>query len=175
MTRLGLIWAEAGGVIGADGGMPWHIPEDLRHFRDITQGFSVIMGRRTWESLPQQFRPLKNRRNIVITRSQDFVAEGAEIVPSFEAAMQAVAEESEAWVIGGGKVYAEAINAASVLEVTEINLEVDGDTHAPRITDDWSERDTSDWKTSSTGFMYRFRSFVRPDPALDGDVIAGTR
>ena len=78
MTWVGLIWAEAhGGVIGAEGGMPWNVPEDLAHFKEITLGAPVIMGRKTWDSLPERFRPLPGRENIVITRQQDWSAEGA--------------------------------------------------------------------------------------------------
>ena len=78
MTWVGLIWAEAaGGVIGAEGGMPWHVPEDMAHFKEITLGAPVVMGRKTWDSLPERFRPLEGRENIVITRQQDWTAEGA--------------------------------------------------------------------------------------------------
>ena len=79
MTSLGLVWAEAqGGVIGAEGGMPWHVPEDMAHFRRVTGTADVVMGRRTWESLPPRFRPLPGRRNIVVTRDAEWTAEGAE-------------------------------------------------------------------------------------------------
>src|SRR5690606_39050619 len=78
MTWVGLIWAEAaGGVIGAEGAMPWHVPEDLAHFKEVTMGSPVVMGRKTWDSLPERFRPLQGRENIVITRQQDWAAEGA--------------------------------------------------------------------------------------------------
>ena len=78
MTWVGLIWAEArGGVIGAEGGMPWHVPEDLAHFKAVTLGAPVIMGRKTWDSLPERFRPLSGRENVVITRQQDWTADGA--------------------------------------------------------------------------------------------------
>ena len=87
--RLGLIWAQArGGVIGKDGGMPWHVPEDLAHFREVTTGAPVIMGRRTWESFPSRFRPLPGRRNIVVTHSDSWANEGAERAPSLDAALE---------------------------------------------------------------------------------------
>ncbi len=90
---LGLIWAEAdGGVIGAAGGMPWHVPEDLAHFKDVTAGAPVVMGRKTWESLPERFRPLPGRRNIVVTRNGDWSAAGAERAGSLEGALAAGGE-----------------------------------------------------------------------------------
>lgn len=133
MTRLGLIWAEArGGVIGRDGGMPWHVPEDLAHFRAKTTGAPVIMGRRTWESFPERFRPLPGRRNIVVTRNADWEADGAERASSLDAALALVDSALDAWVIGGARLFAEAIERADVLEVTELDLEIaDGDTFAP--------------------------------------------
>ena len=94
--RLGLIWAEArGGVIGKDGGMPWHVPEDLAHFKERTTGHPVIMGRRTWESFPERFRPLPDRRNIVVTTDAEWAADGAERASSLDEALaQAVVDVS---------------------------------------------------------------------------------
>ena len=163
---LGLVWAEAhGGVIGADGGIPWHLPEDLKHFRAVTTGSAVVMGRRTWESLPERFRPLPGRRNIVVTRQHDWKAEGAETVPSLDDAIAAVRQDTggELWVIGGGQLYAEAIAQADRLEVTEVDLAVDGDTHAPAIGAEW--KGTHDpgagWHDSESGIRYRFASYQR--------------
>src|SRR5690349_14769702 len=94
-ARIGLIWAEAaGGVIGARGGMPWHVPEDLARFKTITMGSPVVMGRRTWESFPDRFRPLPGRRNIVVTRDDQWVAEGAERAASLGDALAAAATEN---------------------------------------------------------------------------------
>ncbi len=164
MTRLGLIWAEArGGVIGKDGGMPWHVPEDLAHFRAVTMGAPVIMGRRTWESFPPRFRPLPGRRNIVVTRNDDWVEEGAERAGSLDAALQLVAAEETAWVLGGAGLFAEAIPRADLLEVTELDVEVDGDTFAPSH-DGWSvarvEPDDG-WSLSRSGVPYRFLTLLR--------------
>lgn len=162
--RIGLIWAEAsGGVIGADGGMPWHVPEDLAHFREVTMGAPVIMGRRTWESFPDRFRPLPGRRNIVVTRSDSWAADGAERAASLGAALDLVAGDDEAWIIGGGQLYREAIDRADVLEVTELALEVDGDTYAPARTA-WNLAAVSPktgWATSRTGIHYRFLTLTR--------------
>ncbi|MDQ2697495.1 MAG: dihydrofolate reductase [Actinomycetota bacterium] len=163
MTVLGLIWAEAhGGVIGADGAIPWHVPEDLAHFKAVTMGAPVVMGRRTWDSLPERFRPLPGRRNIVVTRQPEWTADGAEPAGSLEAGL-ALAGDGEIWLIGGGELFAEAIGRADVLEVTEVDIEVDGDAYAPPV-EGWSAvaRDPADgWHTSRTGIPYRFRTCRR--------------
>ena len=158
---VGLIWAEArGGVIGADGGMPWHVPEDMAHFKAVTLGAPVVMGRRTWESFPDRFRPLPDRRNIVVTRNDDWADAGAERAASLEDAL-AMADETapdRIWVIGGGQLYRDAIALADRLDVTELDLDVDGDTRAPERSD-WqatSVEPSDGWHTSRTGIRYRF-------------------
>ncbi len=161
VTRVGLIWAEAhGGVIGADGGMPWHVPEDLAHFCEVTMGAPVIMGRRTWESFPDRFRPLPGRRNIVVTRNGTWAAAGAERAGSLEDALALAGDAEAAWVIGGGQLYRQAIGAADRLEVTELDLSVDGDTRAP-ARDGWRTVSEGDWLTSRTGIRYRFLALER--------------
>ncbi len=165
ISRLGLIWAEArGGVIGRDGGMPWHVPEDLVHFRAITSGSPVIMGRRTWESFPEKYRPLPGRRNIVVTRNAAWAADGAERAESLDAAVALAADAPEVWVIGGARLFAEALPHADVLEVTELDLEVaDGDTFAP-ARDGWSVtgvEPADGWALSRTGVRYRFLTLTR--------------
>lgn len=163
-TRIGLVWAEAhGGVIGADGGMPWDVPEDLRHFKDVTIGAPVVMGRRTWESLPPRFRPLPGRRNIVVTRNDEWMDAGAERTASLDAALAAVRADDTpwAWVIGGGEIFAHALPVASRAEVTELDLAVDGDTMAPRL-EGWREvgaDPVEGWHASVSGIRYRFRTF----------------
>jgi len=163
MTSVGLVWAEAhDGVIGADGGMPWHVPEDMAHFRAVTASHDVIMGRRTWESLPPRFRPLPGRRNIVVSRSTEWAAEGADRAASLEDALRRAAGD-EVWIIGGGMLYAEAIGIADVLEVTRLDLAVDGDTRAPS-TDGWrrvSADPVEGWHTSRSGIRYRFETYRR--------------
>jgi dihydrofolate reductase len=167
-ARIGLVWAEArGGVIGAAGGMPWHVPEDLAHFKAVTSGSPVVMGRKTWESLPERFRPLPGRRNIVVTRNADWSADGAERAASLDAGM-AVAQDAETpewiWIIGGGELFREGIGSADRLEVTELDLEVDGDTFAPDRSD-WSIAEVEPaegWRTSSSGIRYRFLALGRP-------------
>lgn len=165
-ARLGLIWAEArGGVIGKDGGMPWHVPEDLAHFRATTTGAPVVMGRRTWESFPERFRPLPGRRNIVVTRDEAWTAEGAERASSLDDALALAGAVTEIWVIGGAALFAEAIDRADVLEVTELDLPVeDGDTFAPPRPG-WAVariEPADGWSVSRTGIPYRFLTLIRP-------------
>ncbi|MGW8484060.1 dihydrofolate reductase [Microbacterium sp. NPDC055903] len=158
MTWVGLIWAEArGGVIGAEGGMPWHVPEDLAHFKEITLGAPVIMGRKTWDSLPERFRPLPGRDNVVITRQQDWTADGARRVSTI---VEAVRGREEAWVIGGAEIFAQVIADADRLEVTELDLDVAGDAYAPS-KEGWRLIDEGEWQTSRTGIRYRFLRYER--------------
>lgn len=165
MSRIGLIWAEArGGVIGARGGMPWHVPEDLAHFKRTTLDAPVIMGRRTWESFPERFRPLPGRRNIVVTRSDAWQADGAERAASLDDALALTAGAETVWIIGGGMLYREAIGRADVLVVTELDLQVDGDTTSPsREGFAVASVDPGDgWHVSRTGVPYRILTLVRP-------------
>jgi len=158
MTWAGLIWAQANnGVIGAGGGMPWHVPEDLAHFKEVTFGAPVIMGRRTWDSLPERFRPLPDRENIVITRSQDWAADGARRAAGIE---DAVRGHERVWVIGGAEIFRQVIGDADRLEVTELDIDVDGDAFAPSV-EGWRLADEGEWQTSRTGVRYRFLGYER--------------
>lgn len=162
---IGLIWAQAhDGVIGANGGMPWHVPEDLAHFKQLTLGSPVVMGRRTWESFPSRFRPLPGRRNIVVTRQEEWRDAGAERAGSLSAALAlaAAGAPQRIWVIGGGELFLEAIDLADLLEVTELDLAVDGDTRAPdRSTWHTVAADPVEgWHTSRSGIPYRFLRLV---------------
>jgi dihydrofolate reductase len=126
------------GVIGRDGGLPWHIPSDLRRFRAITMGKPVIMGRKTWEGLPR--KPLPGRRNIIVTRSPGYRAEGADVVTSAEEALALCAGEAEVSVIGGGEIYRLFWPVVTRLYLTEVDMDVDGDTHFPAIDPgEWDE------------------------------------
>lgn len=150
---LGLIWAQAHDrVIGADGGMPWHVPEDLAHFKEVTLGDTVIMGRKTWDALDPRFRPLPGRRNLVMTRDPDWSAPGAEVIREFP---------DEGWIIGGAELLAATIDRADRLEVTELDLAVEGDTWAPPIGPTWAISSETPWQTSRTGVPYRFLSYAR--------------
>lgn len=118
----------ANGVIGTAGGMPWKLPEDLRHFKSLTLGHPIIMGRKTWETLG---RPLPGRDNIVITRSASYRAPGARVATSLEAALAMCEGKPVAFVIGGGEVYAAALPIAHALVLTEIDREYAGDARFP--------------------------------------------
>jgi dihydrofolate reductase len=151
---IGLIWAQsANGVIGRDGELPWHLPEDLKHFRTVTSGAAVLMGRRTWESLPPRFRPLPGRRNLVLSATAQ---EGAETFADLPSALAAVS--GDVWVIGGAAVYRAALPFADRIVVTELRESFDGDTHAPEIS---RPPDTAgEWLESSTGLHYRFLTWA---------------
>lgn len=122
------------GVIGRDGRLPWHLPEDMARFREVTMGHPVVMGRKTWESLPERFRPLPGRRNVVVTRNPAWSAAGAERAGSLEEALALVGGSERVSVIGGGQLFAAALPHADELLVTEIDLDVEGDTFFP----DWN-------------------------------------
>jgi dihydrofolate reductase len=162
-VTLGLVWAQArGGVIGADGGLPWHLPEDLARFKALTTGGTVVMGRATWESLPAAVRPLPGRRNVVLSRRPGFVADGATVASSLQDALAAVS--GDVWVIGGASVYRTALPLADVAVVTEIDAAYDGDTLAPEPGPDWVpvEREPAEgWLESRTGLRYRVTRLVR--------------
>ena len=158
MTWVGLIWAEAqGGVIGAEGGMPWNVPEDLAHFKEKTLGAPVIMGRKTWDSLPERFRPLPGRANIVITRQQDWTEEG---VTRAATVTDAVRGHEKVWIIGGAEIFRLVIADADRLEVTELDLAVAGDAYAPSKAG-WRLVDEGEWQTSRSGVRFRFLGYER--------------
>ncbi len=175
MSEIALIWAESrDGVIGAGGAMPWHVSEDLAHFKGLTWGAPVIMGRRTWESLDARFRPLPGRRNLVVTSTPGWSHPGAERVDSLADAIDRTRGADTVWVIGGGRVFAEAIDRADRLEVTELDVTVDGDVMAP-VRVGWHTvalDPPRGWRTSRGGIRYRFRTLLRPpvgDPITTGE------
>ena len=159
---VSLIWAQGhDGVIGAGGQLPWHLPEDLALFRRLTTGSTVVMGRRTWESLPERFRPLPGRTNVVLTSDPTWAAEGARRAGSVDEVLD---EHSPVWVIGGGAVYAAFLPHAGRLVVTEVDLQVDGATWAPAIGAEWTRTDrTPDdgWAVSATGLGYAVSEYAR--------------
>jgi dihydrofolate reductase len=144
-------------VIGAEGGMPWHVPEDLAHFKEVTLGAPVVMGRKTWDSLPERFRPLAGRENIVVTRQQDWSEEGARRASTVAEAVRGL---DRVWIIGGAEIFRQVIGDADRLEVTELDLEVSGDAYAPAKTG-WRLVDEGDWQTSRTGIRFRFLGYAR--------------
>lgn len=138
-VMLGAIWAQGRGrAIGTGGALPWRLPEDLALFRRVTSGHPVIMGRKTWDSLPARFRPLPGRSNIVLSRSPSFAAEGATIARSLDEACDRLNSAELAWVIGGADIYAQAVEIAGILVVTDVDINVDGaDAFAPEIDSEW--------------------------------------
>jgi dihydrofolate reductase len=157
---VGLIWAQStSGVIGRDGGIPWRLPEDQVRFKELTLGHTVVMGRLTWESLPAKVRPLPGRRNVIVSRQADYVAERADVVTTLEAALT----DDETWVIGGEQIYALALPFATRCEVTEVEIDLprrDADAVAPVLDETWVGA-TGEWLTSSSGVRYRFYSYQR--------------
>jgi dihydrofolate reductase len=159
---LGLIWAQStSGVIGRDNGIPWRLPEDLARFKELTMGHMVVMGRLTWESLPPKVRPLPGRKNVVVTRQAEYVADGAVVVDGLDGAL---AGGQESWVIGGAQIYALALPMATRCEVTEVEIDLpreDGDAMAPVLDPSWVST-AGDWLTSTSGLRYRFHTYLRP-------------
>ena len=144
--EIALIYARAAnGTIGKNGTMPWHLPEDLAHFKRLTNGCPVIMGRKTWDSLPARFRPLPGRRNIVITRQPDWHENGVQRASSLLEALQMCEHESgTVWVMGGAQIYAQALPLAGRVEVTEIAQDFDGDAFVPVLGPEWVQATRED-------------------------------
>jgi len=156
--KLNLIFARAAnGVIGYKNTLPWQLPEDMAHFKRSTLGCPVIMGRKTWDSLPSKFRPLPGRLNIVVTRQPDWQAPGALTAHSLTEACALCPADSEAWVIGGADIYAQALPLASSAVVTEIDAPFEGDAYAPQFGPEWVET-AREPQQSSSGLKF---SFVR--------------
>ena len=130
MTVVSLVYAQSrNGVIGRDGGLPWRIPSDLKRFKETTFGKPVIMGRKTWDGLPR--KPLPGRMNIVVTRQPGFAADGAAVVQSAGQALQQAGAVAEVCVIGGGEIYEMFLPLATRIYLTQVDIEVAGDTFAP--------------------------------------------
>ncbi len=169
--QIKLIWAQARDaqgrpVIGHNGQMPWHLPEDLAHFKRTTLGHPVIMGRKTWDSLPPKFRPLPGRLNVVLssdaTMREDLKKIGAQPSPNLSDALS-ICEQSgatEAWVIGGAQIYAQALPLAQQLVVTEIDAEFEGDAFAPTLDASWREAARSA-QTAASGLKLAFVTYTR--------------
>lgn len=167
---IGAIWAQdRDGVIGDKGTMPWHVPEDLAHFKRVTSGHPVIMGRRTWESFPEKFRPLPGRTNIVLTTQQathqGLRAAGAEPVSTLADALELAGQcegGEEIWIIGGGAVYTQAMELIDTAIITQLDLQTSGDTRAPRLPANFSKAlsdPATGWHSSKTQTRYRFEAW----------------
>jgi dihydrofolate reductase len=155
---IGLIWAEAHDrVIGADGGIPWRIPGEQALFKQRTMGSTVVMGRATWDSLPERRRPLPGRRNVVLTRDPGWSADGAEAVTSVDDVLK---RHDDFWVMGGAAVYAAFLPYANVVIRTEIDLDVAGDVFAPELGPEWPAQ-PGEWQTAPDGTRFRVVEHVR--------------
>ena len=159
--NINMIFARsANGVIGNNNAMPWHLPEDLAHFKKLTLGSPVIMGRKTWDSLPTKFRPLPGRTNVVITRQTGWQAEGAQTAGSLIDALALCQLASDVWIIGGAQIYAQAEPLASRIEVTHIDKIYQGDAFAPTLGSQW-QQSQKEAHVSSTGLNFSFITYTR--------------
>lgn len=162
MTRISLVLARAdNGVIGADGALPWRIADDMRRFKAITMGKPIIMGRKTWDSLPK--KPLPGRTNIVVTRDANWRADGAVAAHSMDAALTIAKAENpdEIAIIGGAQIYAAALDHATHVHLTEVHTQASGDTHMPPFAPaTWHETARED-RTTSDGLSYSYVTLER--------------
>ena len=139
MRRSLVVAMAANRVIGRDNALPWHLPADLAHFKRVTWGHPVVMGRRTYESIG---KPLPGRKNIVVTRNRAFQAPGCTVAPSLEAAWRAAGDADEVCVIGGTSLFEETLPLADVIHLTEVEADVPGDTYFPEFERGaWLERE----------------------------------
>ena len=166
--QINLIWAQAHDrVIGKDGAMPWRLPEDLAHLKRATLGCPVIMGRKTWDSLPPRFRPLPERTNIVLTRQSDWAEAGVVKAAGFPEALlfckHMTQQSSTIWVLGGAQIYAQALPFAHQVVVTEIDVAAQGDSFAPALPSHWP-RSAGGRLTAANGLAYQFFTYTNPQP-----------
>ncbi len=162
--QLHLIFAKArNGVIGKDNTLPWHLPEDMAHFKRTTMGCPVIMGRKTWDSLPPRFRPLPGRVNVVVTRQAGWNETGAQPSSSLQDALSFCEQYEDVWVIGGAQLYALALPFADTAVVTEIDANFDGDAFAPQFGSQWLET-ARESHTSVNGLDFSFVTYNNPQP-----------
>jgi dihydrofolate reductase len=148
------------GVIGNHNALPWRLPEDMKHFKALTTGHAVIMGRKTWESLPPKFRPLPNRRNIVLTRNAAYDAPGATVVTALDEAAK-LGAGGTAFIIGGAELYAHSLPYAQRLELTEIDAAFEGDAHFPAWDRAQWREVTRETGRTETGLGYAFVTYER--------------
>ena len=159
--KLHLIFARANqGVIGHNNALPWHLPEDMAHFKRTTLGCPVIMGRKTWDSLPTKFRPLPGRLNVVVTRQPGWHTDAALVAHSLLQACELCPPDSTAWLIGGAEIYAQALPLASAAVVTEIDATFDGDAYAPQFGPEWVEI-ARESHVSTAGLPFSFVTFEK--------------
>jgi dihydrofolate reductase len=157
MSEIVLVVAIAdNGVIGKDGGIPWHVSEDMKRFKAMTMGHTVVMGRKTWDSLPK--KPLPGRTNVVVTRQKDWRAEGATTVSSLGAATAGTS--GVVMILGGAEIYERALALASRIELTEVHRDFDGDAKFDLNRSGWRETAREDHVTPD-GLRYSYVTLVR--------------
>ena len=160
MTKISIVVAIAkNNAIGKDNQLLWHLPKDLKHFKEITSGHTIIMGRKTYESVG---KPLPNRRNIIITR-QNIAINGCEVVNSIDDALKLCAGESEVFIVGGAEIYKQAMALTDRIYLTIVHQEFDGDTYFPEIKEDiWKETARQDHEPDEKHlFPYSFITLER--------------
>ena len=153
MTLSLVVAASSNNVIGSEGRLPWHLPDDLGHFKRLTTGKPVIMGRRTFESIG---RPLPGRRNIVMTRRADYIAQACEVVSSVHEALELVHGADEVMIIGGGQVYRDFLPYADRIYLTRVRADVEGDTYFPEIDETGWQLVTSEHHAADNRHAYAF-------------------
>jgi dihydrofolate reductase len=159
--QINMIFARAAnGVIGRDNTIPWRLPEDMARLKRLTTGWPVIMGRKTWDSLPVKFRPLPGRANIVITRQPGWKDTGATTAASLADALALCASSAEVWILGGAQIYAQAMPLAHRIEVTEIAETIEGDAYAPQLGPEWRETARKD-HVSANGMKFSFITYQK--------------
>ena len=145
-------------VIGYENGMPWHLPGDLKYFKDKTMGKPMIMGRKTFESIG---RPLPGRRNIVITRDENYQADGIEVVTSLEGALALAGDVPEIMIIGGEQIFRLSMDIADRLYITKINHSFNGDTYFPKYEQDYVQVSSDEPETAPEGYTFQYQIFER--------------
>jgi dihydrofolate reductase len=160
MAKVSIVVAIAkNNAIGKDNQLLWHLPKDLKHFKEITSGHTIIMGRKTYESVG---KPLPNRRNIIITR-QNIAINGCEVVNSIDEALKLCTGEEEVFIVGGAEIYKQAMALTDRIYLTIVHQPFDGDTYFPEIKEDiWKETEREDHETDEKHlFPYSFITLVR--------------
>lgn len=159
-----IVAADVNNVIGKDNGLIWHLPNDLRFFKEKTTGHTIIMGRKTFESVG---RPLPNRRNIIITRNREMKLEGCEVVASLEAALALCRPEDENFIVGGEEIYRQSLPLSEKVYLTRIDHAFDGDRYFPALSEDWIlVRETSGTVDEKNAFPHRFQTFEKKKACL---------
>jgi dihydrofolate reductase len=162
--KIGLIYAQSrNGVIGKDGVMPWHLPEDLAHFKRTTLGAPVVMGRKTWDSVPPRFRPLPGRQNVVITRDTAWQAAGADRAGTLDEAIALCGNADTVWITGGSEIFRLAMQRAHVAVVTEIEADFEGDVRAPELGASWREV-ARERHVGANGLAFSFVTYENTQP-----------